>query len=65
MLFCSAVLGSDQINALLKPGRIHQRIDTDTEFFHRRDGAHLGAHPGQFPNQSGVLDQFSRGTGMD
>ena len=34
MVFYSAVLDSDQINALLKPRRIHQRVYTDPEIFH-------------------------------
>ena len=65
MVFCSAVLDSDQINALLKPGRIHQRVYTDPEIFHLQTERILERARASFRTSQDTRINFFRGSGMD
>ena len=65
MVFCSAVLNSNQINALLKLGRIHQRVYTDPEIFHLQAERVLERTRTSFRTSQDPWINFFRGTGMD
>ena len=65
MVFCSAVLDSDQINALLKPGRIHQRVYTAPEIFHLQAERILERPRASSRTSQDPWINFFRGTGMD
>ena len=61
MVFCSAMVESNQINALLRLGRSHQRVYTDPEIFHLETERTRA----RFRTSQDPWINFFRGTGMD
>ena len=65
MVFCSAVLNSDWINALLKPAFIHQRVYTDPKICHLQRVRLLERTRASLRTSQDRWINSSRGTGTD